>query len=173
MKTLSCIVAILAVVSFGSVVPVDAQEQAAVFETSNPICSTYTYAGGTLVRVWMRAKLIDTNSIGHVTVAMHLWYTDRNDRRRYLNSMRNEVFVLDPNQPVAGTNPEHANNPDLDIKPGELVGFRQESYFPYNVDFFDVRCGRITFYHQGRRVPIFINKNWRYVEGEGWVGGPE
>lgn len=141
-----------------------------VFETSNPICRTRDVSpSGVFVQVWMRAKLIDHNPIGHVTVVMHLWYTNQDDQRRYLNSLRNEVFVKDPNQDA--TAPVHANNPDLDIRPGEIVGFRQDKFFIWS-DVEDVRCGRMSFYHQGHKLPIVINKDWRYVEGEGWVGEP-
>lgn len=150
--------------------PALAQTEPAVFEVSNPICRTVDIArAGVLVQVFMRAKLIDPEPIGHVTVVMHMWHTDRNDRRQYLNSVRNEVFVKDPNQ--NGTVPEHANNPDLDIRPGEIVGFTQDKYYPWT-DVESVRCGRMAFYHQGKRLPIVINKNWRYSGDQGWVGEP-
>ena len=141
-----------------------------VFETSNPICRTSdVHPTGVFVQVWMRAKLIDHNPIGHVTVVMHLWYTNEDDQRRYLNSLRNEVFVKDPNQD--GTVPLHANNPDLDIRPGEIVGFRQDKFFIWN-DVEDVRCGRMSFYHEGVKLPIVINKDWRYTDDDGWINEP-
>ena len=146
-----------------------AQEQPPVFEVSNPYCRTGTTAAGSYIQVIVRAKLIDHRPSPHTTMVMHVWYTDRDDRRGYLNSLRNELFVKDPNE--LGSRPVHPNNPDLDIQPGEIAVFRQDKFFHWS-DTGNIRCGRMAFYRQGQKIPVVINKEWRFDSSEGWVNQP-
>lgn len=135
-----------------------AQEPAPVFEVSNPICRTLNLRSGSFVQVQFHARLLDYEPRGHVTAVVHLWYTDADDSRRYLSSVRNELFVADLTLP--GAEPVVANNPDLDIQPGEIAGFYQDKFFIWS-DVDQVRCGRLALYHQGRKLPVDINTDWR------------
>lgn len=153
MRLLACAL----VVVLGIPALVDAQVPP-VFEISNPVCRTSPTRTGTFVQVWLAAQLLDSVPRGHVTGVVHLWFRDTDDRRRYLGSVRNELFVLDPNRNALA--PVHANNPDLDIQPGEYAGFVQDKFFFWS-DVEEVRCGRLAFYHQGRKLPVNINTDWK------------